>query len=148
MHILARNLNLPASFVEIRHAATHEALPSLPVLRTAASRALEWLWSNYWAWIGTSPDEEATVNDEELQERLLSQARLLLKQWRRLRRENPTKTLKYGDASPENKEALGILKECIGMCAMPEGLEVLLDALLEEKGLIPSGKKYVQLTYL
>ncbi|KAE8411452.1 Las1-like-domain-containing protein [Aspergillus pseudocaelatus] len=56
----AIDLGLPASFVELRHEATHRELPSLTVLRNAAQRSLEWLWDYYWAKIdlnaGFAPD--------------------------------------------------------------------------------------------
>ncbi|KAJ5636066.1 uncharacterized protein N7484_009379 [Penicillium longicatenatum] len=45
----AMDLGLPASFVELRHEATHREPPSLVVLRKASQRSLEWLWDNYWA---------------------------------------------------------------------------------------------------
>jgi ribosomal biogenesis protein LAS1 len=45
----ACELGLPASFVELRHEATHRELPSLVVLRGATHRSLEWLWGYYWA---------------------------------------------------------------------------------------------------
>jgi ribosomal biogenesis protein LAS1 len=136
MHTLARNINLPASFVEIRHAATHESLPTLSVLRTVAQRALDWLWSNYWATLDSPPSLNAGQSDM-----YLSRARMLLKQWRHLRRDNPLKELKHGDRSADGKAALGIIKECVGMCKESEGLDTLIDALLEEKALIPAGKK-------
>ncbi len=44
----ATELGFPASFVELRHEATHGSLPSLAVLRKAAERALGWLWEAYW----------------------------------------------------------------------------------------------------
>lgn len=44
----AIDLGLPASFVELRHEATHRELPSLVVLRNATQRSLEWLWDYYW----------------------------------------------------------------------------------------------------
>lgn len=48
----AVDLGLPASFVELRHEATHRDLPSLVVLRSAAQRSLEWLWGYYWGKVG------------------------------------------------------------------------------------------------
>lgn len=47
----AIDLGLPASFVELRHEATHREPPSLIVLRNAVPRALEWLWDYYWSTI-------------------------------------------------------------------------------------------------
>lgn len=48
MYDKARELDLPASFVELRHEAIHGELPSLVVLRQAAQKALDWLWKSYW----------------------------------------------------------------------------------------------------
>ena len=48
MYQVAKDIDLPASFVELRHQATHEDLPALVVLRRATARALEWLWNYYW----------------------------------------------------------------------------------------------------
>lgn len=145
MHTLARNLNLPASFVEIRHAATHEALPSLAVLRNVAVRALDWLWTNYWSAVGVTAATEGTgAGDERVQ---LLRARLALKRWRQLRRDNPLKELKHGDSNPESREAFAIIKECVTICKDEEGKEALADAFLEEKALIPAGKKYVNICF-
>ncbi|KAL4957701.1 Las1-like-domain-containing protein [Aspergillus filifer] len=49
----ALELGLPASFVELRHEATHRELPSLVVLRGAVARSLEWLWGFYWTGVGS-----------------------------------------------------------------------------------------------
>jgi hypothetical protein len=35
LYVIAREIGLPLHFVQLRHAATHEDLPSLPVLRNA-----------------------------------------------------------------------------------------------------------------
>jgi len=48
MYSLAKTIGLPATFVELRHQATHEQLPSLSKLRFAASNALAWIWNFYW----------------------------------------------------------------------------------------------------
>ena len=39
---------LPRLLVDIRHEASHNDLPSLPLLRLAASDALQWLQAGYW----------------------------------------------------------------------------------------------------
>ncbi|TFY70079.1 hypothetical protein EVJ58_g58 [Rhodofomes roseus] len=44
---IAAQLGLPAWLVELRHAATHEDLPSIDVLREAARQAMTWLLHNY-----------------------------------------------------------------------------------------------------
>lgn len=48
MYSLAKTIGLPATFVELRHQATHEQLPSLLKLRGAAKKALGWIWEFYW----------------------------------------------------------------------------------------------------
>ncbi|KAH9927532.1 Las1-domain-containing protein [Epithele typhae] len=47
IHSIAQQLGLPAWLVELRHAATHEDLPSLELLRDAAREAMAWLLHNY-----------------------------------------------------------------------------------------------------
>jgi len=48
MFSIAKTIGLPATFVELRHQATHEQLPSLARLRSAAEKALAWIWEYYW----------------------------------------------------------------------------------------------------
>ncbi|KOS18545.1 Pre-rRNA-processing protein las1 [Escovopsis weberi] len=55
MYSLAKTIGLPATFVELRHQATHEQLPSLARLRFAAQKALLWIWGYYWKHLGPAP---------------------------------------------------------------------------------------------
>lgn len=48
MYTQAQKIGLPALFVDIRHEATHGDMPNLTNLRSAAKRALRWLWEDYW----------------------------------------------------------------------------------------------------
>ena len=49
MYDVGRRINLPKSFVDIRHQITHdEEMPSLLVLRDSTKRALSWLYQDYW----------------------------------------------------------------------------------------------------
>ena len=48
MYTQAQKIGLPALFVDIRHEATHGDMPNLTNLRSAADRALRWLWEDYW----------------------------------------------------------------------------------------------------
>lgn len=45
---LAIKIGMPTSFVELRHACTHEALPGLQELSRAVEEALEWVRVRYW----------------------------------------------------------------------------------------------------
>ncbi|KAL2372070.1 cell morphogenesis protein Las1 [Blastomyces gilchristii SLH14081] len=58
----AMELGLPASFVELRHEATHRELPALVVLRDAARRSLEWLWEFYWDGLGDIETADAGMD--------------------------------------------------------------------------------------
>ncbi|KDQ20449.1 hypothetical protein BOTBODRAFT_100449 [Botryobasidium botryosum FD-172 SS1] len=44
---IAAQIGLPSWFVEVRHGATHEDLPSLEILREAANQSMRWLLHNY-----------------------------------------------------------------------------------------------------
>lgn len=48
MYTQAQKIGLPALFVDIRHEAAHGDMPNLTNLRSAAERALGWLWEDYW----------------------------------------------------------------------------------------------------
>ncbi|ORY71688.1 Las1-like-domain-containing protein [Pseudomassariella vexata] len=48
MYSVAKTIGLPATFVELRHQCTHEQLPSLLKLRSAAHKSLAWIWDYYW----------------------------------------------------------------------------------------------------
>ncbi|KAF4849201.1 Pre-rRNA-processing protein las1 [Colletotrichum siamense] len=63
MYSVAKTIGLPATFVELRHQATHEQLPSLAKLRSAARKALAWIWEYYWQHLGADEDEEVIVGD-------------------------------------------------------------------------------------
>lgn len=79
MYSIAKNIGLPATFVELRHQCTHEELPSLAKLRAAAERSLLWIWDHYWKNLEESAapadiDERRTVLREYLQWRANSQS--------------------------------------------------------------------------
>lgn len=45
---LADAVGIPRMLVDIRHESSHRGLPSLPLVRLATVKALDWLRSNYW----------------------------------------------------------------------------------------------------
>jgi hypothetical protein len=57
VHSLARALRLPPALVEVRHQATHNALPRIEALAEAAEEAIVWLDMVYW-----TPQAEAAAN--------------------------------------------------------------------------------------
>jgi hydroxyacylglutathione hydrolase len=87
MYSIAKNIGLPATFVELRHQATHEQLPSLAKLRSAARKALVWIWDYYWKHLGEAekakdPCRELVLSylredDEASRQKIMKQ----LRQW-------------------------------------------------------------------
>jgi len=60
MQEVAKSINLPPHFVELRHEAAHEDMPTLGRLVKLTNEALRWLWETYWVLL----DEQVDVNEE------------------------------------------------------------------------------------
>ncbi|KAL2167726.1 hypothetical protein VTG60DRAFT_902 [Thermothelomyces hinnuleus] len=67
MYDVAKSVGLPATFVELRHQATHEQLPSLARLRAAADKALDWIWEYYWRGL-TAGDSDSDEHESDADE--------------------------------------------------------------------------------
>lgn len=91
LHALARDLKLPSSFVELRHAATHEEMPTIYLLRDMSLRAMDWLWDAYWS---KNRPKRAPDADSEPPTPTSSESpapdsvKDLFRAWRRLRRKD------------------------------------------------------------
>jgi len=94
LHILASQMGLPSAFVELRHAATHEDLPSVYLLRQMANRALEWLWENFWSKQGTGIESSKRVkpNENPPENEYKGSLKDLFREWRRMKRGNAAST--------------------------------------------------------
>jgi hypothetical protein len=90
---LAKMLGIPLYFVEIRHTATHDELPSLELLRQVGVRARTWLWDNYWAKIKEPFAPAVFGADMEIE------VKTLTREWRRLRRDSLTREVRRNDIS-------------------------------------------------
>ncbi|KAI9667438.1 MAG: rRNA-processing protein las1 [Bathelium mastoideum] len=64
MHDVAREIGMPAAFVEFRHEATHKEVPNLERLRRNVEAALEWLWDHYWRDVDAPKLPLLTASDE------------------------------------------------------------------------------------
>ncbi|KAG4306033.1 hypothetical protein PORY_000021 [Pneumocystis oryctolagi] len=123
MQTLARNIDLPLSFVEIRHASTHEQLPSLVMLRSMAIRALEWLLDKYWT---RSSENSIDLNKKTMEKRIED----ILNKWEAHQEKNFNITSKNKDE--DNKEASEMIKECIILCSSYDGIEIMTNQLLKK----------------
>ncbi len=105
LNLLAKKIGLPSWFVELRHAGTHEGLPSLEMLEIGVLGALDWLKVNYWEKIKSEEEEEEEeeeVDDEDWKD--------VLRRYRRMRRVDINKFIKFGDSSEEGKEYWKVVK--------------------------------------
>ena len=63
---VAAELGLPRLLVDVRHEATHNDLPGLPLLRVAAELATAWLREHYWAAQRRHSSTQCTSTDTPL----------------------------------------------------------------------------------
>ncbi|PNS19368.1 hypothetical protein CAC42_2545 [Sphaceloma murrayae] len=88
---VAKEINLPAHFVELRHEAAHEGMPNLRRLVQATEEALEWLKDTYWSRLEglESTSVSAIAGEKPMSARDLEQRlRVSLKEYRRSRKEH------------------------------------------------------------
>lgn len=141
MYQKAMTVGIPASFVELRHEATHRELPSLVVLRGAAQRSLEWLWESYWANIEDHASEEflagptLSQNDEQA---LVQSIQNLLEPISGLNRSgniNIKKRLERGNLSP-------VMRDLIVICQRStQGSVLFVRELLGQGLLVPKSRR-------
>ncbi|SCZ98430.1 BZ3500_MvSof-1268-A1-R1_Chr3-2g06364 [Microbotryum saponariae] len=144
MASLAAQLGLPLWFVELRHAATHEDLPGIAVLRDAARQALDWLYSNYWIPTLTPSSSSQTINTippipiDNLQP-LLTSYKTLMK--RALRDASKSKQIRP-DLARSYRAIQSWVAEAESMGRGRErAIEGLVEGLLEVGCLVPEAKK-------
>lgn len=139
MNDVAKELDMPASFVELRHEATHGDLPSLSRLQRNAVAALKWLWHHYWATLDTESSTNQTP--EQYAKDLEGQLLVHLKTYMSTRLEEVRKTEDAQKHSAYNSRdlALKITRLCQGKKV---SLQVLANVLFEEKVMIPAQKTY------
>ncbi|ORY52195.1 Las1-like-domain-containing protein [Leucosporidium creatinivorum] len=138
MASLAAQLGLPLWFVELRHAATHEDLPGISVLRDAARQALDWLYAHYWLPSLSTSSSVPLLPLDSLRPHLTTYKSLA--------------KISLRDASKTNKLKPELLKcyrgiegwmleaESLGR-GRERALEGLVEAFLEVGGMVPTAKK-------
>lgn len=105
LHQLAKNLNLPSFFVELRHMGTHELLPNLNILRIASKQALNWLFDNYWANVDEVDDLDDLEDNDEDRIELIRVSLIIettisnLKIYKKIRKQDLSQVIKFGNSS-------------------------------------------------
>ncbi|KAL4867556.1 hypothetical protein BDV12DRAFT_186609 [Aspergillus spectabilis] len=149
----AMDLGLPASFVELRHEATHRELPSLTVLRDSTARSLGWLWDFYWkevtyayeSRLGVGIWEGSVVGDERdgvevLLNGVLEQARGLV--------DGGGSGFGSGSEPPRKKrraqqELAGVGGEVVSILRGSKGATAALArVMLRDEVLVPKGRSF------
>jgi ribosomal biogenesis protein LAS1 len=130
----AMDLGLPASFVELRHEATHREPPSLVVLRKASQRSLEWLWDNYWVGIEDLGDFSAIQLDS---------SDSVKKAFRNVLRQFSTESASDTPSKKRKRDhEVSVAAQLMSICdASSEGVRSLPAALLERSTLIDSARE-------
>ena len=143
MYNKAKELNLPASFVELRHEATHGELPTLVVLRQAAAKSINWLWHNYWQHLQNESDFENLLLSGTGPDSIKDNLRRILK--------------KYGYADQELQSSAGDIDlttsgvvskdtcvQLVRLCKdQRQNLMELVEVLLENGMPVPDSNLYV-----
>lgn len=121
---LARVLGIPSHFVEMRHTATHETLPSLDLLRECAKQARDWLWKNYWKVISFKPSSPGEMFSDEIM------VKDMFREWRRLQRTSPNSR-----STAKEREIVDSIRDF-----MTEHEELFMAHLLMLHILVPAAK--------
>ena len=64
MYAHAVAIGMPERFVDLRHQATHDEMPSLEVLTQMAKKGLEWLWERWWK-VNATDDPGMALRERE-----------------------------------------------------------------------------------
>lgn len=123
---LAATLGLPASLVALRHRATHEDLPSLPLLRRALEQSVEYIHRN--SFLPLLASSSTGIWDRR------ARTESLVTKWKKVQKNR----VRARDVSKENESGRAIrhlLREVEG-----EDVEEILEAVVRI-GLVPVGRK-------
>ncbi|KZV95642.1 Las1-domain-containing protein [Exidia glandulosa HHB12029] len=145
---IAAQIGLPAWLVELRHAATHEDLPSLDILREASHEALTWILHNYFMPVLSMAESTARP---PVQPPSLAP---LLKEYKTLAKQATRDASLRSSLQPDLTRIFRQLERWIGEAkvsslsvssgtddAEANALELLSYELLDKGGLVPIAKK-------
>lgn len=137
---MARLINMPASFVELRHEATHEELPSLQRLARNAKLGVEWLWQYYWFKLDPVPDLNTPAprpQPKAVPMPTYTELREILRSFVTKRKAEIRSRVDLDQIS--DTESSITLPEIVNRCmGRNEALTLLTAILLEERMLIPA----------
>lgn len=136
---IAKVVGLPLSFVELRHAATHEQLPTLEALRTLAQRALEWLLDNFWEELPAPAQGGWKYVELKSRASAESQITVWLKIYKRFRKRNLESALTQGVpnlSDPEERTFWTAVDNLRASSASPTENHLLIKLLVKSDFLV------------
>lgn len=142
---IAKVVGLPLSFVEIRHAATHEELPSLEALRQLVLDAQAWLYTHFWLELpeGTNVGGWPQVRPSR---KLDTRAQIIL--WLKIFKRSRKKALDAGlgrrpssvlAASEDERSFWNAVDGLVSVAGKPDGLPCLVDVMVADNFLVKRG---------
>ncbi|KAH7027032.1 Las1-like-domain-containing protein [Linnemannia elongata] len=139
-YLAVEKVGMPIWFVELRHTATHDYLPSLTILRSATNQALAWINDNYWM-----PQLVSVKLDETLSPEMLTAMSDYVRTVITSHRSEKERQLEENTLSQPKQEAhiVGrLVRDLIKRCRSGDELmNVLIPILLEPGMLVPNAKK-------
>lgn len=115
---IAAELGLPSWFVDLRHAGTHGALPTLNLLRNGCAQALQWLENGYWNRAGEAKPTELGETEEE---------RKIVENWEAAMKEGKKHVVESAAKSTSNS-LLALPRKRLVSCILRPGRLMFLDA--------------------
>ncbi|KAF9922918.1 rRNA-processing protein las1 [Linnemannia zychae] len=139
-YLAVEKVGMPIWFVELRHTATHDYLPSLTILRSATNQALAWINDNYWM-----PQLVSVKLDETLSPEMLSAISDYVRTVITSHRCEKERQIEENTLTQPKQEAhiVGrMVRDLIKRCRSgDELLDILIPILLEPGMLVPNAKK-------
>lgn len=139
MHVVAEDLDMPASWIDTRHEATHGRLPSLNRLAATTREALSWLWQHYWSELEKQEGADQLKNMQQNLS-LPTEIRAILASFVKKRIEE----IKKASDPTLPKSASGVA--CIDLIRLcrgePDKLRNVARLLVEPKMLVPADRRY------
>ncbi|KAF9571389.1 rRNA-processing protein las1 [Mortierella alpina] len=139
-YLAVEKVGMPIWFVELRHTATHDYLPSLTILRSATNQALAWINDNYWIpqLVSVRLDETLTP---DMKQAMSDDVHLMLEN----HRNEKERQISENTLPQPKQEALAVgrlARDMIKRCRSgDELLDTVVPILLEPGMLVPRSKK-------
>ena len=136
---LAATLGLPPSLIALRHRATHEDLPPLPLLHQAVTQCIVYLHQNSFVPLVTSSYGSPPPAVLERQQATAKRIDGLLKKWKKIAKNR----LRDKEVREEDESAIEMKKVRKELEGEVAGTSGIVKGLVEVGSLVPLAKRYL-----